>query len=86
MGAAGRGGIAGGKGKAGCWAGRYDVANPPCGKCGFCLCADARIAMLCVCRRAAAREWGDGLAGAHKLDGCLGKEPACADPRCFSST
>lgn len=50
------------------------------------LCADARIAMLCACRRAPAGERGDGLAGAHRLEGCLGKESACAGLGCLSST
>lgn len=28
---------------------------------------------------------GDGLAGAHRLEGCLGNESAHAGPGCFSS-
>lgn len=50
-------------------AGQGDESFPLCGECGSCLCADARIAMLRACRRAAAREWGRWLSWSSRTGG-----------------
>lgn len=56
---------------------------PLCGECGSCLCADARIATLCACRRAAAGERGRWLSWSSQT-GALPWEGVCTHwPRVF---